>query len=1121
MAARYASPRFVGREAAFTRLAGALELAADGRATTVLLAAGAGVGASRFLAEAERRLTAAKSPYLMLRARAAADGSDAPYAPVIAALRALLGSLSDSQVAGVLGAGAADLGRILPELGPRLASLGALPDRAALSAPERRQARLLEGILRVLGRAAIDRPIALAIEDLHRADAGTRALVTFLTRIARDQRLCVIATYQPDEMTRGHPLWTGLAAIEEARRPVEEIGLDPLDRRSLADLIEGIEGQRPSASVLLLVADRSRGVPLLAEELLAAHRELSVASLTGGLPQLVVARLSLRSPECRRVVRHIAPAGRPLSPGQLATVVAALESDGAGRTGRLSAAVMRRQAVDAGGSRTLTPDLAGGVLEAVEHGFLVVGADGSIDMRHELIGRSIEDDLLPIERTRLHAAIGESLAERPAAAARHALQAHRLRAARTFAARAATEAQELDAPDDALVALELALALPEQPGAPPDGRGAGGEAAGRTPGEGAAEPTNRELMVRAAEAAFAGGQPRRAAAIAEAAIDALPPGDGPRRRLELGLLHERLGRYRRAAGDNEGALADFRRAIELLPSRPSAERATVLAAIAQVRMLEGTFSEAERYAREALRVAAAVGPGAAAAAAHATTTLGVSLGWGRSPEAGIELLHEARRQAEELRDLDELFRVFANLTTVLDLVGRRAEAVAIAEEGIAIARRHGQEAAYGNFLRGNAADSLFRLGRWRESRALSATALEWSPLGVNFVNAGVYLAVVEIETSAGELAARLLGQLLLELETVRDSQHAVPVYQAAASFALWRGDLEDAQRAAARGWARVRETEDWALAAKMAATALEVEAASAVEAREQRRIAGISAARERGARVLREAETLVAGSGVPASVGSRREADAYLATAGAYGGRLLGRDDPDRWAALARTWNGLDDPYQAARARWREAEAALADLGTDARISRNRARRPLQAAVQTALELEARPLLRELAELARRALISLPSDVVAALEPEAAPGRQATATGRVVVHPELRHGEAERRPPRPAAEVAELVPVVTPVAALEPAAAVRGLAVSAAPRGGDTFGLSNREKEVLVLIAQGRTNREIGERLFISQKTVGVHVGRILAKLGVSGRVEAAAVAIRLGMAGGPERRLR
>ena len=65
----------------------------------------------------------------------------------------------------------------------------------------------------------------------------------------------------------------------------------------------------------------------------------------------------------------------------------------------------------------------------------------------------------------------------------------------------------------------------------------------------------------------------------------------------------------------------------------------------------------------------------------------------------------------------------------------------------------------------------------------------------------------------------------------------------------------------------------------------------------------------------------------------------------------------------------------------------------------------------------------------------------------------------------------------------------------------------------DSFGLSAREREVLALVAQGRTNREIGERLFISQKTVGVHVGNILSKLAVSGRVEAATVAIRLGLA--------
>jgi DNA-binding CsgD family transcriptional regulator len=79
---------------------------------------------------------------------------------------------------------------------------------------------------------------------------------------------------------------------------------------------------------------------------------------------------------------------------------------------------------------------------------------------------------------------------------------------------------------------------------------------------------------------------------------------------------------------------------------------------------------------------------------------------------------------------------------------------------------------------------------------------------------------------------------------------------------------------------------------------------------------------------------------------------------------------------------------------------------------------------------------------------------------------------------------------------------------------VLGLAGEAPPAGNgrDPFGLSAREREVLRLIAQGRTNPEIGERLFITRKTVGVHVGNILAKLGVSGRVEAATVAIRLGL---------
>jgi DNA-binding CsgD family transcriptional regulator/tetratricopeptide (TPR) repeat protein len=66
----------------------------------------------------------------------------------------------------------------------------------------------------------------------------------------------------------------------------------------------------------------------------------------------------------------------------------------------------------------------------------------------------------------------------------------------------------------------------------------------------------------------------------------------------------------------------------------------------------------------------------------------------------------------------------------------------------------------------------------------------------------------------------------------------------------------------------------------------------------------------------------------------------------------------------------------------------------------------------------------------------------------------------------------------------------------------------------DALGLTDRERAVLELVAEGRTNREIGEALFMAEKTASVHVSRILAKLGVRSRVEAATAAHRLGVAG-------
>jgi DNA-binding CsgD family transcriptional regulator len=60
--------------------------------------------------------------------------------------------------------------------------------------------------------------------------------------------------------------------------------------------------------------------------------------------------------------------------------------------------------------------------------------------------------------------------------------------------------------------------------------------------------------------------------------------------------------------------------------------------------------------------------------------------------------------------------------------------------------------------------------------------------------------------------------------------------------------------------------------------------------------------------------------------------------------------------------------------------------------------------------------------------------------------------------------------------------------------------------------LTRREREVLALVAEGLTNREVGKRLFISDKTASVHLSNVMTKLNVSSRTEAVTVAHRRGL---------
>ena len=271
--------------------------------------------------------------------------------------------------------------------------------------------------------------------------------------------------------------------------------------------------------------------------------------------------------------------------------------------------------------------------------------DDGLKIRHELVARAVVTDLLPMQRTRYRAALAVAFEDVPAVAAAHWRAANRLPEARDAALSAGRLAMAVEAPQDAIEALELVLGLPEpdgdapppMPDAPETGsRSDGGD---RAVGDGAPDEDAWTAIAQvAAEAAYAAMRPTRAVAYAESVLASL----GERRdRTAYAVLEARLGRYRVAAGDAAGATTALRKAAGVVPPQPSLARARILALLAQERMIAGAFSDSDRAASEALQIARDLGDEAEPEAIHAMTTLAVVRAWGDDPEEGVRLLRQA------------------------------------------------------------------------------------------------------------------------------------------------------------------------------------------------------------------------------------------------------------------------------------------------------------------------------------------------------------------------------------------------------------------------------------------------------------------------------------------------
>ena len=415
-------------------------------------------------------------------------------------------------------------------------------------------------------------------------------------------------------------------------------------------------------------------------------------------------------------------------------------------------------------------------------------------------------------------------------------------------------------------------------------------------------------------------------------------------------------------------------------------------------------------------------------------------------EAGVEQLEQARRIAQAVGKVDEVARAFAVLSSLLEAFGELEAAVAVALDGAEQAGSQGLGRWHSPFLTATAGRALFALGRWDEADVLLQRAADEVAPELAAMRVYIHTALSQLELRPGPCRLR-------------------------------RGASNAAREAYA-----LTVTQPWIASPLFVATA---ELAIA-----ERRLDDARAAVVEGLR-LSGADVVFAPSSTPSGCERPRIARSWpMRTA-------MTTKPARRAASVARL-----PPSCALGCPRRERTAGC----------RRRAR--------TRWRCSARPS-------------SPGSSVRATLDSGLPPPRLGTGSlsrtrPRTPAGAQPRHC-CSAGPPRPGRGV-RCGPRTRPRASSAPhrcaprwrpwrgaGASTSGPSKRTGPVGGrrppsplDRLGLTEREQEVLALVAVGRTNRQIAEALFISPKTATIHVSNILGKLGVRNRVEAATIAHRL-----------
>ena len=507
----------------------------------------------------------------------------------------------------------------------------------------------------------------IVVEDLHWADQSTRDLMSFLFGRGFDAPVALVGSYRSDDLHRRHPLRRQVA-VWARMAGVERVQVEPLDSADVRRLVAQLHPDPlPEERVRDIVA-RAEGNAFFVEELVG-----TTWARDGRIPEdlvdVLLVRLETLDDSAVSVVRAAAVAGRRVSHPALSAVV------------------------------DLPPaELDAAVRDAVEGHVLVPSADDFYQFRHALLAEAVYDDLLPGERTSLHAAYSRALLDGRAAGtaaelARHARLAKDYATALTASLRAGDDARAVGGAEEAAQHYLQALDLWHDTRLPDD-----------------LDLDHPRLVGLVCDALIAAGHPARALGVAREQLAHLPAAaEGLVRGQLLGVVAGALV----LTETQEDPLALTTEAVALVPDQPTNARSKVLAVHARMLARFGHYDEAREVAMTALALAERLDM--PRLASDIRTTL-VGLQRGGSSEALVEALRSAIEQAQKADAATAELRALHLLGNHHLDRGEFREADAAFERTTVRARAEGTPwvpyAAEARWLHGV---SLKLQGRWDES----------------------------------------------------------------------------------------------------------------------------------------------------------------------------------------------------------------------------------------------------------------------------------------------------------------------------------------------------------------------------------------------------------------------